>query len=83
MYQRLNRAWAGALGLTECQAKGLIQYTRNRLLQLDSGSAGFTYQYYDLFWRLSNFAKIDTKDFGPGLDCYGSSVTPAFPSWLL
>lgn len=83
MYQRLNRAWAGALGLAEWQAEGLVQYPRNSVSTLDSGSLGFTEQYYDLFRRLSYFAKIETKDFGSGLDCYGSSVTPVFPSWLL
>ena len=73
LHHRLTRAWASALGLTEEQGNGLVEYPNNSQFRVDSNAAGFQSDYFELFKRLSYMAKIRTKDFGGGADCYGSS----------
>lgn len=73
LFERISRAWAGAIGLREEQAIGLVEHLKNGEYRLDESHEEFAFQYFDLFRRLSYFAKIRTKDYGGGADCYGSS----------
>lgn len=73
LYQRINRAWARSIGLWEEQAAGLVEYPRNGEYSLDVSHQDFVSQFLDLFKRLSYMAKIRTKDYGGGADCYGAS----------
>ncbi len=73
LHHRLTRAWASALAITEGQGVGLVDYPRNAEFHLDAHAMNFPFDYSTLFRRLSYMAKIRTKDFGGGADCYGSS----------
>ncbi|MEH6784582.1 MAG: inovirus Gp2 family protein [Alcanivorax jadensis] len=74
--QRISRAWATAIGVTEDQVTGLVDYPKNSDFHLDENEADFEFQFLRLFRRLSYYAKIRTKDYGESADCYGSSRTP-------
>lgn len=81
LHHRLARAWAGALGLTEEQGVGLVDYPRNAEFHLDGADMDFPFKFINLFRRLSYMAKTRTKDYGSGADCYGSSRVQGFPGY--
>ena len=85
LHHRLTRAWSTALGITEAQGVGLVEHPRNAEFHLDAYSVDFPGDFLSLFKRLSYMAKIRTKDFGGGADCYGSSRvagnSPYFPEY--
>lgn len=66
-------AWASALGLESHIANGLVHFTKNGGYYLMDGKPEFSQQYRDLFYRISYLAKKDTKHYGEGYRCFGTS----------
>lgn len=82
LHHRLTRAWATALGIFEEQGVGLVDYPRNAEYHLDAHDIDFPFTFADLFGRLSYMAKIRTKDYRAGADCYGSSRVPGSEAYF-
>ncbi len=82
LHHRLTRAWATALGIFEEQGVGLVDYPRNAEHHLDAHDIDFPFAFADLFGRLSYMAKIRTKDYRAGADCYGSSRVPGSEAYF-
>lgn len=70
---RIQKAWASALGVSIGDAIGLVHFPQNPTYFLDRGSLDFENQYNHLFERLSYLAKDDTKHYGDGRNNFGSS----------
>ena len=64
----------GELCIAECQTWGAVYYPRNSVYRLGANSDDFFEGYFDLFKRLSCFAKAAPWDTGAVLDCYGASL---------
>jgi len=76
--ERINRAWARAIGIQDWQAVGLVQFPDNAEYRLKPHDPEFFEGYLALFKRLSYFAKARSKDYTQrGVpDWYGSSHVP-------
>lgn len=76
--ERINRAWARAIGIQDWQAVGLVQFPDNAEYRLKPHDPEFFEGYLALFKRLSYFAKARSKDYTQrgGPDWYGSSHVP-------
>lgn len=73
MAQRIRMAWASALGMSVENTIGLVHFPQNATYHLNVNSVGFQESYQALFYRLSYFAKLDTKHYGDGKNNFGSS----------
>lgn len=82
LHHRLTRAWATALGIVEEAGVGLVDYPRNAEFHLDAYGADFPFAFSALFRRLSYMAKIRTKDYRAGADCYGGSRVPSSETYF-
>jgi len=82
LHHRLTRAWATALGIVEVKGAGLVEYPENAQYHLDAHDIDFPFAFADLFGRLSYMAKIRTKDYRAGADCYGSSRVPGSEAYF-
>lgn len=66
-------AWASALSMEFEDVYRLVHFPENHGYYLMDGKPEFSRQYRDLFHRLSYLAKKDTKHYGEGYRCFGSS----------
>lgn len=73
MAQRIQAAWASALGLPADESIGLVHFPTNGVYQVDANSDEFIFQVIGLLKRLSYLAKIDTKRYENGYRCFGRS----------
>jgi hypothetical protein len=70
---RITEAWASSLSMDFHEAKKLVHFPRNPLYYLNTKSSNFSVVYKQLFYRLSYFAKIETKLYGDGCKNFGCS----------
>jgi hypothetical protein len=69
---RIRKAWASALGIAPEYIEGAVYFPENPVYRLDAGSnAGGVYA--KLFYRLSYFAKADTKLYQDSSNHFGTS----------
>lgn len=70
LFNRLNEAWASALGLSVSSALGLVELPANPfyLLRRDTPDS-----IAALFYRISYLCKSDTKVFGEWMHAFGAS----------
>lgn len=73
MSDRIRMAWASALNLNLEDTSGLVHFPKNPTYDLDVNDPEFNIQYADVFYRLSYFAKVETKRFGNGSNSFGCS----------
>lgn len=74
MAQRIQQAWSRALGLGLPQVAGLVHFHDNAVYHLmKQEETDLPRDYADLFERLSYWAKVETKRYGTGQRCFGSS----------
>jgi hypothetical protein len=73
LYGMINSAWASALGMEKTLTNGLVSVPqKNHTYWLDRSES-----YDDLFYRLSYFAKLESKQFGLASHNFGTSrVSP-------
>lgn len=70
LYNRIRAAWAKVLGLHVSEYGGFVHFPKNGQYILDSMEHA---QVGDLFYRVSYFAKVATKNFHDGCHVFGSS----------
>lgn len=73
MAARIQKAWASALGESLEAIKGAVYFPKNATYSIKSHSPSFLDDFDQLFYRLSYFSKIDTKDFGDHVNHFGCS----------
>lgn len=73
MVDRIREAWASALGVSSAEAVGLVHIPENPVYKIDRNSPEVFEQYACVFYRLSYFAKADTKPYGDGSRHFGCS----------
>ena len=75
MAARIKRAWASALGIDieAIQSRGLVHFPQNGTYKLDGNSPEQNWQFEELFYRVSYFAKADTKPYCNGSHHFGCS----------
>lgn len=66
MYSRIRAAWASALGLSFEKSSGLVHVPENAVYTINTNSENYQQQVNDILYRISYFAKVDTKPFGGG-----------------
>lgn len=72
MFNRLEQAWASALGLSVGAVRGLVELPRNPCYHLNRGELGGQAEF---FHRASYLCKAATKVFGDGSHGFGASRT--------
>lgn len=72
LYSMISSAWASALGLDRLAADGFVSIPDNPIYQVRREE-----RYDDLFYRLSYFAKLFSKQFGLATHNFGTSRTPS------
>lgn len=81
LYHRIARSWAGAIGLLDWQASGLVHLSKahesKKVAQFFIGrnDTDFTSLQDDLFYAASYLCKAQTKNFAQQVHCFGSSQT--------
>lgn len=73
MASRIQRAWASALGVSRENLVGAVYFPKEGTYRIKTNSTTFLNDFDRLFYRLSYFAKIETKDFGGYVNHFGSS----------
>ncbi len=73
LYTRIRQAWAIALQQSLADTARLVQIPKNAEYHLLSHSMEYEHDVKGLFYRLSYFAKVDTKRFGIGQRSFGTS----------
>lgn len=71
MHKRITSAWSSALGITPEQGQGLAHAPHNSVYHLYRQSGGW--DFANLFFRLSYFAKKKTKQYHGSAHAFGSS----------
>lgn len=71
---RIKTAWAIATGQNFAAIDRLIHFPKNAEYRLIRQSFEFQQQLQNLFYRVSYFAKVDTKVFGIGQRSFGTSM---------
>lgn len=66
MFSRIRAAWASALNLSFDGVSGLIHIPDNAVYKININAENYVQQAQDILYRLSYFAKIETKPFGAG-----------------
>lgn len=69
-YNRVNEAWASALGLYVSQLSGLVHFPVNPVYRVERNDQ---LEINNLFYRASYLCKADTKYFGNGVHGFGAS----------
>lgn len=72
MFNRLEQAWASALGLSVEAVRGLVELPRNPCYHMNLGELGGQAEF---FHRASYLCKAATKVFGDGSHGFGASRT--------
>jgi len=70
---RIMRAWSDALHVDPFIGRPLVHFPDNATYRLKSNHPSFQEEYRNLFYRLSYFAKTDTKGFGDMVNSFGCS----------
>lgn len=70
---RIKKAWSSALGVDYDRATSLVYFPVNCIYKVDVNSCSFDYDLDSLFYRVSYFAKANTKEFGNRNNNFGSS----------
>ncbi|MCW8331950.1 inovirus Gp2 family protein [Photobacterium sp. SDRW27] len=73
MAARIQQAWASALSIPMCDVDGTVHYPNNPIYIVNKYKSDFQDCYEELFYRLSYFAKENTKHYGTGKKNFGSS----------
>ncbi|MBB1346588.1 inovirus Gp2 family protein [Pseudoalteromonas sp. SG45-2] len=73
LFTRIVKAWASALSLPLEETMQLVHLPQNAHYYLDVNSPNFTQDFHALYFRLSYFAKLNTKQYGLGQRCFGYS----------
>ena len=73
MADRINDAWASALKILPEISRGLVHFSHNPIYYIDCNTPEAFQQYSDLFYRLSYFAKVETKHYGDHSKNFGCS----------
>ncbi|MDC9511412.1 inovirus Gp2 family protein [Pseudoalteromonas sp. Angola-4] len=73
LFTRIAKAWASALSLPLDETMQLAHLPQNAHYYLDVNNPNFTQDFHDLYYRLSYFAKLNTKRYGLGQRCFGYS----------
>ena len=73
LFTRIVKAWASALYLPLDETMRLVHLPQNAHYYLDANNPNFTQDFHALFYRLSYLAKLNTKQYGSGQRCFGSS----------
>ncbi|MCH2089769.1 MAG: inovirus Gp2 family protein [Pseudoalteromonas sp.] len=73
LFTRIVKAWASALHLPLDETMRLVHLPQNAHYYLDANNPNFTQDFHALFYRLSYLAKLNTKQYGLGQRCFGSS----------
>ncbi|WP_417762226.1 inovirus Gp2 family protein [Shewanella sp.] len=84
LYNRIHKAWASALQklcywqerIDVYDVHGTIHFPSNGCYRLNRKDVGIEQQFEKLVYRLSYFAKVDTKYFGSRVRHYGCSRFP-------
>jgi hypothetical protein len=74
MYNRLQSAWASALGIYDCQVSGLVNVSGQWLIDSQTDEERFN-QTNDAFHAASYLCKAATKNYGDSSKWFGSSRT--------
>lgn len=73
MASRINDAWASALRIPSETGKGLVHFPRCSVYHINQHGQDGEKQYESLFYRLSYFAKANTKYYGDNSNSFGCS----------
>lgn len=73
MADRIIGAWASALNCRHDQAVGAVHFLENGVYKIDRNSPGYVQQFQNVFYRLSYFAKKETKEYGDRSNSFGCS----------
>lgn len=73
LFTRIVKAWASALYLPLDETMRLVHLPQNAHYYLDANNPNFIQDFHALFYRLSYLAKLNTKQYGLGQRCFGSS----------
>ncbi|AAZ27404.1 inovirus Gp2 family protein [Colwellia psychrerythraea] len=68
MYSRIRAAWASAIGVSFDAALGLVHLPDNDVYDVNTNADNYEQQLEDILYRLSYFAKVQTKPYGQGGD---------------
>jgi len=74
LFTRIVKAWASALSLPVDETMQLVHLPQNAHYYLDANNPNFIQDFDALFYRLSYLAKLNTKQYGSGQRCFGSSL---------
>ena len=72
---RIRAAWAIATGQNFCAIDRLVHFPKNAEYQLIRKSSDYQQQVQNLFYRVSYFAKAETKVFGICQRTFGTSIS--------
>ncbi|MBR9728294.1 inovirus Gp2 family protein [Shewanella intestini] len=70
---RIVEAWASAIGIEEFSAQSLTHFPVNPMYYINKNASNFEAVIGDAFYRVSYFAKLETKHFGDGIRSFGCS----------
>lgn len=70
---RIRKAWSVALGVSFDEAKPLVQFPDNRCYRINKNAPTYQEDLQSLFFRLSYFAKVNTKHYGDHHNSFGCS----------
>jgi hypothetical protein len=73
MAARIKKAWASALGVELWEIDGAVHFSDNPTYMVDKNKPDYKERYEELFYRLSYFAKLDTKVYGDSSKNFGCS----------
>lgn len=75
MAARIKKAWASAIGVSLAELGGGVFFPANPIYLLNANAPGFLQDYQNLFYRLSYFTKVATKQYGQKVKHFGRSRT--------
>ena len=70
---RIKKAWASALGILVEDAAGLVHFPENPVYRINSINFPVCHGVPELFYRVSYFAKVQTKQYGDDSNHFGCS----------
>lgn len=73
LFKRIVQSWAGTLGLEYDFCKGLVHIPNKPVYKVNLNDPNFTDQINKLKYRVSYFAKTNTKQYGDRSRCFGTS----------
>jgi hypothetical protein len=74
MASRIKKAWASAVGMTQGECAGLVEFPKNPTYRLNINADDFEVNKAALIRRLSYFAKLHTKEFSCRARSFGCSL---------